>query len=43
MLVGREIGVTALNLSSGVDAVSWCLAHTSGVGVWSVDHRCYLL
>jgi predicted dehydrogenase/threonine dehydrogenase-like Zn-dependent dehydrogenase len=31
--LAEELGVTALNLSSGVDPVAWCLEHTSGIGV----------
>ena len=32
-VLAEEVGVTALNLSSGVDPVAWCLEHTSGIGV----------
>ena len=31
--LAAELGVTALNLSSGVDPVAWCLEHTDGIGV----------
>jgi predicted dehydrogenase/threonine dehydrogenase-like Zn-dependent dehydrogenase len=31
--LAEEVGVVALNLSSGVDPVAWCLEHTSGIGV----------
>jgi len=32
-LLAEELGVTALNLSSGIDPVAWCLERTSGIGV----------
>ena len=31
--LAEELGVTALNLSSGIDPVAWCLEQTSGIGV----------
>ena len=31
--LAAELGVTALNLSSGVDPVAWCLEQTDGIGV----------
>ena len=31
--LAEQLGVTALNLSSGFDPVAWCLEHTSGIGV----------
>ena len=31
--LAEELGVTVLNLSSGIDPVAWCLEQTSGIGV----------
>ena len=31
--LAEDLGVTALNLSSGVDPVAWCMEHTNDVGV----------
>ena len=31
--LAEQFGVTALNLSSGIDPVAWCLQQTSGIGV----------
>lgn len=31
--LAKDFGITALDLSSGVDPVSWCLQNTGGVGV----------
>jgi predicted dehydrogenase/threonine dehydrogenase-like Zn-dependent dehydrogenase len=31
--LAEELGVAALNLSSDVDPVAWCLEHTNGIGV----------
>ena len=32
-LLAEKLGITVLNLSTGVDPVAWCLEHTSGIGV----------
>ena len=32
-VLAGSLGIDALDLSSGVDPVSWCLDHTEGVGV----------
>ena len=31
--LAEQLGVAALDLSSGADPVAWCLEHTSGIGV----------
>lgn len=32
-LLAQSLGITSLTLTPGVDTLSWCLEHTSGVGV----------
>ncbi len=31
--LAEQLGVVALNLSSGVEPINWCLEHTGGIGV----------
>jgi len=32
-LLAESLGITSLNLATGVDPVAWCIDHTNGIGV----------